>query len=143
MNSILEIAPSAPTDIDKLPPEDLTTLLNHFKNLEGVSSTIIMDPNITEKNNNDIVTLKKELEEKEKEQAKLSELKQYYIDKIIEVPNGLSETLDAVTDTVYKLREALQNANTKCNGILPIWGPDVTESLFSNALARLVNIIIR
>jgi E3 ubiquitin-protein ligase UBR4 len=31
---------------------------------------------------------------------------------------------------------ALQNANTKCNGILPIWGPDVTETLFSNALAR-------
>lgn len=33
---------------------------------------------------------------------------------------------------------ALQNANTKCNGILPIWGPDVTETLFSNALARFV-----
>ncbi len=31
---------------------------------------------------------------------------------------------------------ALQNANTRCNGILPIWGPDVTETLFSNALAR-------
>ena len=34
---------------------------------------------------------------------------------------------------------ALQNANTKCNGILPIWGPDVTETVFSNALARFVN----
>lgn len=32
---------------------------------------------------------------------------------------------------------ALQNANTKCNGILPIWGPEVTETVFSNALARL------
>jgi E3 ubiquitin-protein ligase UBR4 len=31
---------------------------------------------------------------------------------------------------------ALQNANTKCNGILPIWGPDVSETVFSNALAR-------
>ena len=31
MNNILDITPSAPTDIDKLPPEDLTTLLNHFK----------------------------------------------------------------------------------------------------------------
>ena len=31
---------------------------------------------------------------------------------------------------------ALQNANTKCNGILPIWGPEVTETVFSNALAR-------
>ena len=30
----------------------------------------------------------------------------------------------------------LQNANTKCNGILPIWGPHVSETLFSNALAR-------
>ena len=34
---------------------------------------------------------------------------------------------------------ALQNANTKCNGILPIWGPDVTETAFSNALARLID----
>lgn len=31
---------------------------------------------------------------------------------------------------------ALQNANTKCNGMLPIWGPNVTETVFSNALAR-------
>jgi E3 ubiquitin-protein ligase UBR4 len=31
---------------------------------------------------------------------------------------------------------ALQNANTKCNGMLPIWGPAVTETVFSNALAR-------
>ncbi len=33
---------------------------------------------------------------------------------------------------------ALQNANTKCNGILPIWGPDVTETVFSNAFARFL-----
>jgi E3 ubiquitin-protein ligase UBR4 len=31
---------------------------------------------------------------------------------------------------------ALQNANTKCNGMLPIWGPAVTETVYSNALAR-------
>jgi E3 ubiquitin-protein ligase UBR4 len=37
---------------------------------------------------------------------------------------------------------ALQNANTKCNGILPIWGPDVTETLFSNALARHNNYLL-
>ncbi len=30
----------------------------------------------------------------------------------------------------------LLNANTKCNGLLPIWGPDVPETVFSNALAR-------
>jgi len=37
---------------------------------------------------------------------------------------------------------ALQNANTKCNGILPIWGPDVTETVFSNALARHNNYLL-
>ena len=31
---------------------------------------------------------------------------------------------------------ALQNANTRCNCILPIWGPDVAETLFYNALAK-------
>ncbi|RWS26760.1 E3 ubiquitin-protein ligase UBR4-like protein, partial [Leptotrombidium deliense] len=29
----------------------------------------------------------------------------------------------------------LQNANTKCNGILPLWGPSVQESAFASALA--------
>ncbi|KYM95161.1 E3 ubiquitin-protein ligase UBR4 [Cyphomyrmex costatus] len=31
---------------------------------------------------------------------------------------------------------ALQNANTKCNGLLPLWGPQVTESGFASCLAR-------
>lgn len=31
---------------------------------------------------------------------------------------------------------ALQNANTRCNGLLPIWGPQVLESAYANALAR-------
>jgi len=31
---------------------------------------------------------------------------------------------------------ALQNANTRCNGLLPIWGPQVPESAYANALAR-------
>lgn len=26
---------------------------------------------------------------------------------------------------------ALQNANTKCNGLLPLWGPSVAESAFA------------
>ena len=30
----------------------------------------------------------------------------------------------------------LHNANTKCNGLLPIWGPDITESNFSGCLSR-------
>jgi E3 ubiquitin-protein ligase UBR4 len=30
----------------------------------------------------------------------------------------------------------LLNANTKCNGLLPLWGPAVPETAFSNALAR-------
>ncbi|CAM9322904.1 unnamed protein product, partial [Lampetra planeri] len=31
---------------------------------------------------------------------------------------------------------ALQNANTKCNGLLPLWGPFVPESAFATCLAR-------
>ncbi len=31
---------------------------------------------------------------------------------------------------------ALQNANTRCNGLLPVWGPGVPESSFASALAR-------
>ncbi|CAH1990557.1 unnamed protein product [Acanthoscelides obtectus] len=31
---------------------------------------------------------------------------------------------------------ALQNANTKCNGLLPLWGPPVPESAFASCLAR-------
>lgn len=31
---------------------------------------------------------------------------------------------------------ALQNANTKCNGLLPLWGPQVQESVFATCLAR-------
>jgi len=31
---------------------------------------------------------------------------------------------------------ALQNANTKCNGLLPMWGPMVSESSFATCLAR-------
>lgn len=31
---------------------------------------------------------------------------------------------------------ALQNANTKCNGLLPLWGPQVLESAFASCLAR-------
>ena len=30
----------------------------------------------------------------------------------------------------------LQNGNTKCNGLLPLWGPDVLESAFAACLAR-------
>ncbi|KAG1664196.1 E3 ubiquitin-protein ligase UBR4 [Nymphon striatum] len=30
----------------------------------------------------------------------------------------------------------LQNANTKCNSLLPLWGPQVLESSFASALAR-------
>lgn len=30
----------------------------------------------------------------------------------------------------------LQNANTKCNGLLPLWGPGVTESAYAACLAR-------
>ncbi|XP_071821604.1 E3 ubiquitin-protein ligase UBR4-like isoform X2 [Apostichopus japonicus] len=30
----------------------------------------------------------------------------------------------------------LQNANTKCNGLLPLWGPHVTEPSFASCLAR-------
>ena len=47
--------------------------------------------------------------------------------------------IDCHTNAILGEREnaALQNANTKCNGILPMWGPEVTETVFSNALARL------
>ncbi|KFO19168.1 E3 ubiquitin-protein ligase UBR4 [Fukomys damarensis] len=31
---------------------------------------------------------------------------------------------------------ALQNASTKCNGLLPVWGPHVPESAFATCLAR-------
>lgn len=31
---------------------------------------------------------------------------------------------------------ALQNGNTKCNGLLPLWGPEVLESAFASCLAR-------
>lgn len=31
---------------------------------------------------------------------------------------------------------ALQNANTRCNGLLPIWGPQVPESAYAGCLAR-------
>ena len=30
----------------------------------------------------------------------------------------------------------LQNANTRCNGLLPLWGPQVAESSFASCLAR-------
>lgn len=33
-------------------------------------------------------------------------------------------------------KASLHNANTKCNGILPMWGPDVPESNYVQALAR-------
>ncbi|XP_028169370.1 E3 ubiquitin-protein ligase UBR4-like [Ostrinia furnacalis] len=31
---------------------------------------------------------------------------------------------------------ALQNASTRCNGLLPLWGPHVPESAFASCLAR-------
>ena len=31
---------------------------------------------------------------------------------------------------------ALQNASTRCNGLLPLWGPQVQESAFASCLAR-------
>ncbi|CAG0909361.1 unnamed protein product, partial [Cyprideis torosa] len=31
---------------------------------------------------------------------------------------------------------ALQNANTRCNGLLPLWGPQVPENAFAASLAR-------
>lgn len=31
---------------------------------------------------------------------------------------------------------SLQNANTKCNGLLPLWGPEVSETAFSACMAR-------
>lgn len=31
---------------------------------------------------------------------------------------------------------SLQNANTRCNGLLPLWGPDVPEQAFASAMSR-------
>lgn len=31
---------------------------------------------------------------------------------------------------------SLQNANTRCNGLLPLWGPDVSEATFGSCMAR-------
>lgn len=31
---------------------------------------------------------------------------------------------------------SLQNTNTKCNGLLPLWGPEVSETAFSACMAR-------
>ena len=31
---------------------------------------------------------------------------------------------------------ALQNANTRCNGLMPMWGVSVPESAFASSLAR-------
>lgn len=31
---------------------------------------------------------------------------------------------------------SLQNANTRCNGLLPLWGPDVLESTFATCMTR-------
>lgn len=33
-------------------------------------------------------------------------------------------------------RASLQNANTRCNGLLPLWGPEVSESAFSACMTR-------
>ncbi|XP_030384737.1 protein purity of essence [Scaptodrosophila lebanonensis] len=33
-------------------------------------------------------------------------------------------------------RASLQNANTRCNGLLPLWGPNVTEAAFSGCMTR-------
>ena len=35
----------------------------------------------------------------------------------------------------------LQNANTKCNGLLPIWDSEITETNFSSSLARHNNFL--
>jgi len=37
---------------------------------------------------------------------------------------------------------ALQNANTRCNGLLPIWGPAVCEAAYASALARHNNYLL-
>ena len=37
---------------------------------------------------------------------------------------------------------SLQNSNTKCNGLMPIWGPSVTEATFSTCLARYVVMLL-
>uniref|UniRef100_T1GY88 E3 ubiquitin ligase UBR4 C-terminal domain-containing protein n=1 Tax=Megaselia scalaris TaxID=36166 RepID=T1GY88_MEGSC len=33
-------------------------------------------------------------------------------------------------------RASLQNANTRCNGLLPLWGPDIAEAVFTLAMQR-------
>lgn len=33
-------------------------------------------------------------------------------------------------------RASLQNANTRCNGLLPLWGPEVSETAFSACMTR-------
>uniref|UniRef100_A0A1I8NYS2 UBR-type domain-containing protein n=1 Tax=Stomoxys calcitrans TaxID=35570 RepID=A0A1I8NYS2_STOCA len=33
-------------------------------------------------------------------------------------------------------RASLQNANTRCNGLLPLWGPEVSEAAFSACMTR-------
>lgn len=68
------------------------------------------------KDNNPIMRLKEELKTKEEEQKKLAEKKQYYITNNKELPKGLSELLDNVTYTVYKLRDRLEKANTYKGG---------------------------
>jgi len=30
----------------------------------------------------------------------------------------------------------LQNANTRCNGLLPLWGPQVSEAAFAACMAK-------
>ncbi len=38
---------------------------------------------------------------------------------------------------LYRWESAmLQNANTRCNGLLPLWGPQVAEANFASCLAK-------
>ena len=37
----------------------------------------------------------------------------------------------------------LQNASTKCNGLLPLWGAQVPEAAFGSCLARYAGLISR
>lgn len=34
---------------------------------------------------------------------------------------------------------SLQNANTRCNGLLPLWGPEVSEAAFATCISRQYN----
>lgn len=52
-------------------------------------------------------------------------LKKYYFD-VLRLARARDEWESA----------ALQNANTRCNGLLPLWGPQVPESAFASCLAR-------